>query len=422
MEDAFIYRYHGGMISPDGIKAALVEAYGGMNAGVRRALLYGGLAVVVGGGAAAYSSLRGSALLSEGSLGPGVTEGALGSRLIHQALRDEGVAPREAAALADALGRALDARRLRPEDRFRLVRDADGGFAHLTLTQGERRAIVVPVAGGGLRAESRLDAVAVVERRAAGEIKGSLWQSMESAGVPADVIVEFAEVFQWTVDFLSETRDGDRFSVAWSERAASGRVLGRSVEAGSYNGKTTGERTAVRFDGEYYDEAGESVRRMFLRAPIKFARVSSRFNRNRRHPILRINRPHHGTDYAAATGTPVSSVAGGVVTAAHRERGFGNVVKIRHDGVYTTLYAHLSRFGRGIRKGARIEQGRVIGYVGSTGLATGPHLHFQIEKRGRWADFLALDLPFAHTVERSRRRAFAAARERILLVLNGAST
>lgn len=393
-----------------------------MNSAVRRSMLYAAAAALVWGGTRAYSSLRDAALIAAPSLGPAVIEEALGDRLIPQALREAGCAPAEAAALAHAVGRALDARRLRPEDRFRLVRDAAGGFMHLTFTHGERRAVVTPGADGTLRAQSRRDPVAVKERRASGEINGSLWLSMESAGVPADVIVRFAETFQWTVDFLSETRDGDRFSVAWNESAAGGRVLGRSVDAGAYEGRMTGRRTAVRFDGRYYDEDGESLERMFLRAPLKFARVSSRFDRNRRHPILRINRPHHGTDYAAATGTPVSAVAGGVVVAAHRERGFGNVVKIRHDGVYTTLYAHLSRFGRGIRKGSRVEQGRVIGYVGSTGMSTGPHLHFQIEKNGRWADFLALDLPFARTVERARRAAFAATRDRFRLLLNGSST
>lgn len=393
-----------------------------MSDAVRRTMLYAAAAALVWGGSSAHSSLRDAALRPSPSLGPSVVEGALGNRLIPEALRDAGCGASEAAALSHAVGRALDARRLRPSDRFRLVRDAGGELMHLTVTHGERRAVVTPGADGTLRARSRRDPVSVKERRASGEINGSLWLSMESAGVPADVIVRFAETFQWTVDFLSETRDGDRFSVAWNERAAGGRVLGRSIDAGAYEGKTTGRRTAVLFDGRYYDEDGESLERMFLRAPLKFARVSSRFDRSRRHPILRINRPHHGTDYAAARGTPVSAVAGGVVVAAHRERGFGNVVKIRHDGVYTTLYAHLSRFGRGIRKGARVEQGRVIGYVGSTGLATGPHLHFQIEKNGRWADFLALDLPFARTVERARRAAFAAARERFRPLLSGSST
>lgn len=384
-----------------------------MNDALRRAALYGAAAALVTGGALGLSRLRASVPFDAPDTGS-VAEGKLGRRLIHEALRAEGLGARESAAIANAAGAALDARRLRPDDRYRLVRGPDGALQHFTLTHGAQRAVVTPKPEGGLRAATVRDPVLTEQRRAAGEVNGSLWQSMEAAGVPAEIIVRYAETFQWTVDFLAETRDGDRFAVTWSERAAAGRILGRAVEAGVYDGKAAGDRTAVLFDGEYYDAAGDSLRRMFLRAPLKFARVSSRFDRNRRHPILRVNRPHHGTDYAAATGTPVSAVASGVVTAAHRERGFGNVVKIRHDGVYTTLYAHLSRFGRGVRKGARIRQGSVIGYVGSTGLSTGPHLHFQIEKRGRWTDFLKLDLPFAHSVARDRRRAFVAARDRLM--------
>lgn len=382
-----------------------------MNDAARRALLYGAAAALVWAGARAHSRLS-AAARPDPSPALSVAEGKLGPRLAHRAFREAGCGAREAASLADALGRAMDARRLHPESRYRLVRAPDGALMHLTVTNGALRTIVTPAPGGGFRAASRRDPVSVVVRRASGKIKGSLWASMKSAGVPPEVIVRFADVFQWTVDFLSETRDGDRFSVAWSERAARDRALGRTVEAAAYEGPAAGKRTAVLFDGEYYDSKGASLRRMFLRAPLTFARVSSRFDLNRRHPILRVNRPHHGTDYAAATGTPVSAVADGVVVEARRERAFGNVVKIRHDGVYTTLYAHLSRFGAGVRKGSRIKQGRVIGYVGSTGLSTGPHLHFQIEKSGRWADYLALDLPFARTVTRSRREAFAAARER----------
>jgi murein DD-endopeptidase MepM/ murein hydrolase activator NlpD len=237
---------------------------------------------------------------------------------------------------------------------------------------------------------------------------------MEEAGVPAEVIVRFAGIYEWTVDFLTEPRRGDRFSVVWEEKVApDGRSRDHVVLAGTYDGKLARRRSALLFDGDYFDEKGESLRRKFLRAPLRFARVSSGFAKRRAHPILRINRPHHGTDYAAARGTPVSAVAGGVVVAAHRERGFGNVVKLRHDGVYMTLYAHLDRIAAGIRKGVRVGQGRVIGTVGSTGLATGPHLHFQIEKNGRWADFLKLDLPFARSVPSSRRAAFAATRDRL---------
>lgn len=391
-----------------------------MNNAVRRVLLYGSAVALIWGGTSAYRSLSADAEMPEPSLGPTVTRGALGSRPLYVALRDAGMEPGEAASAAAVLGRRVDARRLSPLDRFRIERDDEDNLLHVTFTHGQDRVVAVPDEDGTLQAVLRHDKLVTTSRRAAGVVRGSLWASMEAAGVPAQVIVHYAETFQWTVDFLTEPRDGDRFAAVWSESGVPGRrVLKTALEAGVYEGKVTGERTAMLFDGDYYDAEGESLRRMFLRAPLKFARVSSGFSKGRYHPILRINRPHHGTDYAAARGTPVSTVADGVVIVAHRERGFGNVVKIRHNSTYTTLYGHLTRFGKGIRKGVHVKQGRVIGTVGSTGLATGPHLHFQIEKNGRWADFLRLDLPFAKSVPRSRRPAFQTAMRRLLPELRG---
>ncbi|OGS40557.1 MAG: hypothetical protein A2506_07195 [Elusimicrobia bacterium RIFOXYD12_FULL_66_9] len=382
---------------------------------VRRVLLYGGAAALIWGGARMNARLSEQAARPEPSTGPTVVAGRLDEHPLHKALLSAGFGRGEAEAAATALARRVDARRLSPLDRFRAERDASGRLLHLTFIHGQDRVIATPGPDGKLRSVLRHDPLLAAQRRASGMVKGSLWVSMESAGVPAEVIVLFAETFQWTVDFLTEPRDGDRFAAVWTERGAPGRrVLSRTFEAGVYEGRMTGERTALLFDGDYFDAQSESLQRMFLRAPLKFARVSSGFSKGRFHPVLRINRPHHGTDYAASRGTPVSTVADGVVVAVRRDRGFGNYVKIKHDKTYTSLYGHLSRFGNGIRQGVHVKQGRVIGYVGSTGLATGPHLHFQIEKNGRWADFLKLDLPFARSVPRARRAAFAAESGRLL--------
>jgi murein DD-endopeptidase MepM/ murein hydrolase activator NlpD len=382
-----------------------------MNELARRALLYGSAAAAVWAGARALDAVRTRAERPHAPTAPRSRDFELGERTLDQALRAAGCSAGQSAALSAAAGERLDLRRLNPRVSLKLVWGEDGAPRHLTLLDRERR-VVVSRGPEGLRAASREDAVSVRERLATGEVRGSLWAAMRAAGVPADVILSFAEAFQWTVDFLTESRNGDHFAVAWSEHAAGTRVLERRVDAAAYDGHVAGSRTAVYFDGEYFDAAGESLRRRFLRAPLRFSRVSSRFDPRRRHPILRVNRPHHGTDYAAPRGTPVSAVADGVVLAARMERGFGNVVKVRHDETYTTLYAHLSRFAPGLRPGARVTQGKVIGYVGATGLATGPHLHFQIEKDGRWADYLALDLPFARSVPRARRAAFEEARDR----------
>jgi murein DD-endopeptidase MepM/ murein hydrolase activator NlpD len=382
-----------------------------MNELARRALLYGSAAAAIWCGAGALDAVRARAERQPPPAAPLSRQFPLGQRTLDQALRAAGCSARQAASLSAAAGERMDLRRLDPRVSVALTWGEDGEPLHLTLLDGAAR-VVVTRGPEGLRAARREDQVSVRERLATGEVRGSLWAAMRAAGVPADVVLGFAEAFQWTVDFLTETRNGDHFAVAWTERAAGARVLERRVEAAAYDGRAAGSRTAVYFDGEYFDAAGESLRRRFLRAPLRFSRVSSRFDPRRRHPILRVNRPHHGTDYAAPRGTPVSAVADGVILAARAERGFGNVVKIRHDPTYTTLYAHLSRFAPGLRPGARVAQGKVIGYVGSTGLATGPHLHFQIEKDGRWADFLTLDLPFARSVPRSRRAAFEEARDR----------
>ncbi|MBI2070084.1 MAG: M23 family metallopeptidase [Elusimicrobia bacterium] len=354
--------------------------------------------------------------------GAAAYEGILSRRRLYDILRETGSDAQEATATSQALGKAINVRRLGPQDRYRVVRSTSGSFLHLTLTHELERYIVTTDDEGRFRAKKRRMALIAHNNHAAGTVENSLWLSMESAGVPAEIILRFTEIFQWTVDFLTEPRDGDRFTVVWNEhKTTDGRPWGYSIKSGAYRGAVTGERWAILFDNDYYDEKGESLRRMFLRAPLRFSRISSRFSRDRYHPVLRINRPHHGTDYAAPRGTPVHSVAGGVVIAAHRERGFGNIVTIRHNAVYTTLYGHLNKFAKGIRKGVRVKQGKVIGYVGSTGLATGPHLHFQIEKNGRWMDFLKLDLPFAHSIAKNRREAFLAHRNRIMAEIEGAT-
>lgn len=344
--------------------------------------------------------------------------GTLGRKSLYDALIETGSNAEEATVMSQSLGRSLNMRRLDPEDRYSVIRSTSGKLFHLTLLHGLARYVATPTSSGRPRTASYPIAIATESRHASGIVHDSLWISMESVSVPPDVIFHFADAFQWTVDFLTEPRNGDQFAVMWTERKTpEGRILGRRVEALTYRGSITGKRTGILFEEDYYDEEGDSLQRMFLRAPLRFSRISSRFTQNRYHPILRINRPHHGTDYAAPRGTSVSSVADGVVVEAQREHGFGNVVKIRHGAVYTTLYGHLSRFGKGIRQGIAVKQGRVIGYVGSTGLANGPHLHFQIEKYNQWVDFLKLDLPFAHSVPSRVRDAFSAKRKQVLAQL-----
>jgi murein DD-endopeptidase MepM/ murein hydrolase activator NlpD len=231
--------------------------------------------------------------------------------------------------------------------------------------------------------------------RAEGVIHSSLYEAMDSA-LGEDVLPRegrdqlvwgLAEVYDWVVDFSRDVREGDRFRVV-AERLVSlegevryGRVLGARLDIG-------GRRLyAFRFDEgerpEFYDENGRSLRRALLRAPLEFRRIASGFSRSRFHPILRYYRAHLGIDFGAAYGAPVRSVGDGTVTFASRMGGYGNMVEVRHAGGITSRYAHLSRFATGVEVGERVRQGETIGYVGASGLATSPHLHYELRSNGR---------------------------------------
>lgn len=386
-----------------------------------RALLYIGASLLVWGGARWHTSLEreaAAALAAPPALSV-IGSGTLGKDRLHDVLVRAGSSPQEAFQVSQALDRRFPVRQLTPLDRWLVVRSTSGAFMHLTVSRGLTRWVVAP-GGQGFKAFRQEAAVTTVARSSTGTLRDSLWVSMQGVGVPAWVIAEYSDVFQWTVDFLTEPRSGDRFSVSWLERRSpDGRLVGAEIQTALYQGRVTGRQTGVRFEGEYYDEKGDSLKRMFLRAPLNFRRISSTFTLRRFHPILRSYRPHHGIDYAAPRGTPVVSVAEGKVTFVGFNGATGNAVEVRHNGVFTTLYGHLSGFAKGIRAGSRVQQGEVVGFVGSTGLSTGPHLHFQIEKNGALVNFLKLNLPFSRSVPRDRLDEFRTLRDRGLADLLG---
>jgi murein DD-endopeptidase MepM/ murein hydrolase activator NlpD len=210
--------------------------------------------------------------------------------------------------------------------------------------------------------------------------------------------MRFADLLAWQVDFLTDPRPGDRFLVLVEELRVHGVELGFGrILVAEYEGPEASAR-ATRWTGpddvvDWYDDEGKSVRRAFLKSPLNYQRISSHFSARRRHPILKTVRPHWGVDYAAPSGTPVSALGSGVVTFAGRKGGFGNYVEVRHGSAYTTCYGHLSRFCDGVRAGRRVEQGQVLGYVGSTGLSTGPHLDFRVKHHGQFVDPLRIEAP-----------------------------
>jgi murein DD-endopeptidase MepM/ murein hydrolase activator NlpD len=246
-----------------------------------------------------------------------------------------------------------------------------------------------------------------------GAIQGSLFGATDAADVPDRIASELAEAFSGDIDFHKDLRRGDTFSVVYEAYYFDGRLIktGRMLAAEFINQDKSFQ--AVYFKDPqgregYYSADGESLKRAFLKSPMPFDRVSSGFSNSRLHPVLRTWRAHRGVDYAAPTGTPVRAVADSVVSFAGRQGGYGNLVVLQHQRPYSTAYAHLSRFGKGIKHGARVNQGQVIGYVGATGVATGPHLHYEFRVNGEQRNPLAMQLPTTQPLDRRYRAQFAA--------------
>lgn len=248
-------------------------------------------------------------------------------------------------------------------------------------------------------------------RFAKGEINSSLFLSAQQAGLSHNLTMQMANIFGYDVDFAREIRKGDSFEVLFEELHVGNKRVGtNNILAARFTnrGKVF---TAVRFtdkngNSSYYRADGTSMRKAFIRTPVELARISSRYNPNRRHPVLKTVRPHRGVDYAAATGTPIRATGDGRVVHAGRKGGYGNTVVLKHGQKYQTLYAHMSRFAKGLKVGDNVSQGQVIGYVGTTGLSTGPHLHYEFLVNGTHVDPLNAKLPVADPVPQSERTAF----------------
>ena len=262
----------------------------------------------------------------------------------------------------------------------------------------------------------------VADRRpkfAQATIQSSLFLDGAKQDIPQSTLIELAGLFGWDIDFALDIRPGDEFSLIYEELFLDGERIGfGNILIANFVNRGR-EITAIRYEdgkgnAQYYDPSGHSMRKEFLRNPIDFARISSRFNLKRKHPVLNKFRAHRGTDYAARTGTPIKSTGDGKVIFAGRKGGFGNCVIVQHGSRYQTLYAHLSKFNRKARKGRRVKQGQVIGYVGSTGLATGPHLHFEFRVDGVHRDSLRIKLPKSRSIAKDQKAAFKAEAERMI--------
>lgn len=298
-----------------------------------------------------------------------------------------------------ALGKSVSGlRRLQVGDEVLLRKGVDGRLAELSYELDELRTLQVR------RVDNRLEALVVaadLERRQAdahGVIRHSLFADGARAGLSDQMILEMANIFAYDIDFALDLRDGDRFSVVYEQLYKNGEKLrnGNILAAEFVNqGKVHRAIRYVNSNGSasYYSPDGTSLRKAFMRTPVDFARISSGFNLSRRHPILNIIRAHKGVDYAAPTGTPVKASGDGRVHFVGNKSGYGRVVILEHAKSYTTLYAHLSKFKSGLRVGSRVNRGQVIGYVGASGLATAPHLHYEFRVNGVHKNPMTVVLP-----------------------------
>jgi len=288
---------------------------------------------------------------------------------------------------------------------------ADGGLLALRYLNNNNEQIVIEQSNGKFRV-TKLPAH--LEQRVfvrTGEIKTTLYAATDAAGLPDPVANQMAEIFAGDVDFHRDLAKGDRFSVIYEmtysngEPVRTGRILGAEFTNQGKTFRATYFQTANN-RGDYYSPEGKSLRKAFLRSPLEFSRVSSGFSSGRLHPVLNTIRAHKGVDYAAPIGTKVKVTSDGTVAFVGKQGGYGNVVMINHQGRYSTVYGHLSAFAKGMRQGQHVAQGDVIGYVGMTGLASGPHLHYEFKIDGAQRDPLRVALPDARPISAQQRAAF----------------
>ncbi len=327
---------------------------------------------------------------------------------LYTILREHDIEPQTIYNIQQEAAGVLNLRRMIPGQKYRIYKNEDDAFAMVWHQSKVNYAIINWQ--DDINVETGMVPINKVEAEAAGVINSSLYETVVDAGVSQRLGVELADVFGWEIDFFS-LRQGDHFKVIYENLYANGEYLGiGDIIAAEFQHRGRVYK-AYYFENDsrrgFFNENGDSMQKELLKAPFRYSqRISSNFSHSRFHPILNQRRPHYGTDYAAPTGTPIISVGEGVVTEAQRRGGNGNIVQIRHNNSYKTAYLHLNGFAPGIRKGVKVEQGQVIGYVGQTGLATGPHLCYRLYVDDRPVNSVTVDLPAADSLEEEYHEEF----------------
>ncbi len=363
-----------------------------------------------------------------------VVRGTIGrGESLSDLLRGQGVSGQTIHRIATLVRPEFDFRRAQPGDRFRLEYDSGGEIQSFRYWTESLDSFHLTRHGDGLELRRERDQLESRLTRLDGVVESSIYQSIRKSGEDPNLANHFADIFAWDIDFTRQLKRGDGFEMVYERLfrvdpdghkffAKVGRIL-----AARFDG-SVGEHTAIYFEesdsmGGYFRPDGGAIERAYLAAPVEFGRISSDYSPARRHPILKVVRPHHGIDYAAREGTPIWSVADGTVIFRSWNGGFGNLVKIRHANGYVSYYAHLSRVGNGLSVGDRVAQKQVIGYVGHTGLATGPHVCFRVTRNGEYVNPMLLNRqrPAQRSVRDESWADFERVRDRLLADLRGDS-
>jgi murein DD-endopeptidase MepM/ murein hydrolase activator NlpD len=344
------------------------------------------------------------------------------NELLATILLSHGITMQEIDILVKKSASVFDVRKIRSGNSYTIFCDNDSiGRARYLVYEHDPSTCYVFSLKDSLYIKPYKKAVKKSVKFASVTIKNSLWEDMLEAGLHPSLASGLSDIFAWTVDFFG-LQKGDSFKVIYEEITIDEKSMGAGKIFGAQFSSAGKTITAIPFiqDGVegYYESDGTSLRKAFLKAPLQFSRISSRFSSSRLHPILRIRRPHFGVDYAAPVGTPVHSVGDGRVTETGFENGSGRIVRIKHNSVYSTAYLHLSRFGEGVKPGSYVKQGDIIGYVGTSGLSTGPHLDFRFYMNGSPVDPLKVEAPPVEPISEVNLEEFKKIKKVILSLLD----
>lgn len=338
-------------------------------------------------------------------------------------LGNAGLTPKKIDEISEKSKGIFDLRKMRAGQQYTLIKDSTLTDLRYFIYRNSLTEYVVFDLRDSVSIYNYHKEITNIPKIVTGSISSSLWNAMNESGTDPLLAIHLSDIYAWQIDFFGIAK-GDWFKAIYDQACVDDSVeveiAGIRGAVFNHMGKTY---YAIPFTQdsvtEYFDENGESLRKAFLKAPLKFSRISSRFSNARHHPVLKITRPHHGVDYAAPAGTPVVSIGDGtVIRRGYQPKGGGNFLVIKHNSVYTTTYMHLSRFANGMQPGKRVRQGELIGYVGSTGLATGPHLDFRVHKNGTPVNPLTIESPSAAPVRPELLDTFNIVRDRLIARLD----